>query len=90
LTLTDLVSTVSAMPPAVRQIVARNIRHLRRRDGLTHAELAKKLGVSERAVYRWAKGEASRPSDENLQRLAKAFGVTAGWLLEDHRETRNA
>jgi transcriptional regulator with XRE-family HTH domain len=78
------------MPPAVRQLVARNIRYLRRREELTWDELAAKIGVSQRTVYRWAKGAESRPGDENLQRLAKAFGVGTGWLLEDNRESRNA
>lgn len=47
---------------------------LRKKSGLTQAEVAEELGVSRQAVSRWETGEIS-PSVENLRRLSKLYGV---------------
>jgi transcriptional regulator with XRE-family HTH domain len=78
------------MTPTVRALVARNLRWLKADRGIPWYEIADKVGVSQRQVYRWAHDDQSRPDDKNLQKLAKTFGVTAAWLLEDHKETRKA
>lgn len=54
----------------------------RRRAGLSQEELAEKLGVSRQAVSKWECGEAV-PEPAKLLLLARTFGVTADWLLDD-------
>jgi transcriptional regulator with XRE-family HTH domain len=78
------------MTPTVRALVARNLRWLKADRDIPWYEIADKVGVDQRTVYRWARGNYAKPDDKNLQKLAKTFGVTAGWMLEDHKETRRA
>ncbi|MBR6708630.1 MAG: helix-turn-helix transcriptional regulator [Clostridia bacterium] len=54
----------------------------RRRTGLSQEELAEKIGVSRQAVSKWECGEAV-PEPAKLLLLARAFGVTTDWLLDD-------
>ncbi len=49
------------------------VREVRRRAGITQAELADRAGTTQSAIARWESGGAS-PSFENLQRIALAGG----------------
>ena len=53
---------------------------LRRRDGLSQKELARRAGVSRSAIGMYEAGERE-PSFETLQTFAGIFGVTADVLL---------
>lgn len=42
--------------------------------------LADRLGVRERTVYRWERGESGIPDEKKLA-LAELFGVSVLWLM---------
>ena len=63
------------------------IRALRESAGLTQAELAETVGVSEKVVSKWECGE-TKPSAEVLPALADAFGVSIDDLFDHHRDLR--
>lgn len=50
--------------------------------GLTHAEVAEKLGISQTSVSRIARGEQTPPF-EKLKELADILGVGVGDLFSD-------
>ena len=54
----------------------------RKRCGLSQEELAERLGVSRQAVSKWELG-TPLPELDKLRLLAKEFGVSADWLLDD-------
>lgn len=56
------------------------LRELREREGLTQAELSKKLNISPSTVGMWEKGYRS-PDYEMLGRIADYFNVTTDYLL---------
>jgi transcriptional regulator with XRE-family HTH domain len=56
------------------------IAQLRGASGLSRQDVATRLGVSERTVYRWETGESSVPDVTKLE-LAGMFGVSVAWLL---------
>ena len=63
------------------------IRALRESAGLTQAELAERVGVSEKVVSKWECGE-TKPSAEVLPALADEFGISIDALFEHHHDLR--
>lgn len=63
----------------------KKLAHLRKKGGLSQAEVAEKLDVSRQAVSRWESGE-SRPSTENIQALCKLYHLQMESLLDDSEE----
>lgn len=61
----------------------------RTRAKLSQEELAEKVGVSRQAVSRWECGD-NVPEPAKLLMLARLFGVTADWLLDDDCEIPEA
>ena len=61
-------------------------RELREKAGLTTAELAKRIGVSQAAASQWDTGRKF-PSSETLCKLADLYGVSLDYLLG--RESAN-
>lgn len=57
---------------------------LRKEKGMTQAELAEKLGVTNKAVSKWETGEAM-PETSLLLPIAEIFGVTVDELLNGRR-----
>lgn len=57
----------------------------RTRAKLSQEELAEQVGVSRQAVSRWECGD-NVPEPGKLLMLARLFGVTADWLLDDSAE----
>lgn len=57
----------------------------RKKAGLSQEALAERIGVSRQAISKWETGEAS-PEISKLSLLARTFGVTADWLLDDTAE----
>lgn len=57
---------------------------LRKEKGMTQAELADMLGVTNKAVSKWETGEAM-PETSLLVPLSRIFGVTVDELLEGRR-----
>ena len=58
---------------------------LRKQKNWSQETLAEKLGVSRQAVSLWERGE-SMPEIDKLIPLARLFGVTADYLLDDTQE----
>lgn len=52
---------------------------------MSQEELAERLGVSRQAVSRWECGD-NVPEPGKLLMLARVFGVTTDWLLDDEAE----
>lgn len=53
---------------------------LRKKKGMSQADVSEKLNVSRQAVSRWEAGD-SRPSTENLQALCRLYNVKLDDLL---------
>lgn len=58
------------------------ITYCRKKAGLSQLELANLLGVSRQSVSKWETGEAN-PDITKIPPMAKAFGVSADWLLSE-------
>lgn len=56
------------------------LRRLRRNEGLTMAELARKVGVSMHSVFRWENGMSS-PNAKEILILANVLNTTPNDLL---------
>lgn len=65
--------------------IASNIASLRKKNGLTQAELAEKLCYSDKAISKWERGE-SIPDVIILKQVADLFSVTVDYLLCEHDE----
>ncbi len=63
------------------------IRALRENTELTQAELAERVGVSEKVVSKWECGE-TKPSAEILPALADAFDISIDALFDHHHDLR--
>lgn len=57
----------------------------RRRAGLTQAQLAEKLGVTNKAVSKWETGKA-KPATSLIRKLAVVYGLTVEQLLNKREE----
>ena len=62
---------------------ASNLRELMTENKLSQQALASKIGVSQRAVSKWLRGEAE-PTATNIFNIAVQFSVTADYLLGLH------
>lgn len=62
---------------------------LRKEKGMTQAELAEMLGVTNKAVSKWETGEAM-PETGLLMPISRIFGVTVDELLDGKRAEPNA
>ena len=60
---------------------------LRRQAQLTQAELADRLGVTDKAVSKWENGRA-KPGTELLRRLSALYGISVEELLAKREETK--
>lgn len=64
----------------IKLIIAKNIIDLRKRDGMTQAELAERLNYSDKAVSKWERGE-SVPDIAVLKTIADMFAVKVDYLI---------
>lgn len=68
----------------IQSLVAHNITAAMDEQGITTAELARRMQTGEKAVRRWRKGEVT-PNRENLQRLALLLtDGDVAWFYTDH------
>ena len=58
-----------------------SIKHLRKKVGLTQAEVAKKLSIDQTTVSKWEKGEA-KPRVDTLIKLAALFECSVDELVK--------
>lgn len=63
-----------------KKIVAENLSQLRRENGLTQLDIAKKLNYSDKAVSKWERGEAI-PDAFVLSQIAKIYNVSVDDIL---------
>ena len=64
--------------------IGEKIKLLRKRAGLTQAELAEKLTVTTRAIIYFEKNQR-HPSEEVIQRLAEIYEISEEVLADDRR-----
>ncbi len=61
-------------------LIAERIKELRSELGLTQSQLAKAVGVSQKAVDYWERG-INEPKATYICRMAEFFNVSADYLL---------
>lgn len=69
-----------------RWVIGSTIRELRERAAITQADLAKRLGVSDKAVSKWETGRGY-PDITLLEPIAHALGISAAELLAGNAVT---
>ena len=70
----------------LRDVIAKNLTDLRRKNAMTQAELAEQLNYTDKAVSKWERAE-SIPDVVVLKQIATLFGVSVDYLLtEEHDE----
>lgn len=67
-------------------IIAKNISQLRKNAKLTQAELAEKLGYSDKAISKWERGDGT-PDVMTLVSIAELFGTTLDYIVSDNEGT---
>ena len=72
------------MSPSLGEVLARNLRRLRREKGLTQEELADRMGINRNYVGMIERCENS-PTVDMLERIAKALQVDPSFLLTRHK-----
>ena len=60
----------------------------REKLGLTQAELAEKVNVSQKSISKYERGER-RPTYETLTKMSELFGVSTDYLLGKSNEAKN-
>lgn len=72
----------------LKLIIADNISDLRKKKGMTQAELAEKLSYTDKAVSKWERGE-SVPDITVLKAIADLFDVSLDYLVSEYHEKEN-
>ena len=67
----------------IKEIIAKNLIELRKKNGLTQGEFAAKLNYSDNTVSRWERGEIT-PSVETLCQIGEVYGVPVEYLLKEN------
>lgn len=65
--------------------LSKNIIYYRKKKGLSQEKVAEYIGVSRQAVTKW-ENNISRPSSDNLFKLAQLFGISVDVLLNNERK----
>jgi transcriptional regulator with XRE-family HTH domain len=68
--------------------LAHRIRQSRRAAALTQSQLAEQVGVNRSAVAQWERKDGSRPTSENLGKIAVAANVNFDWLATGRGKVR--
>jgi transcriptional regulator with XRE-family HTH domain len=68
--------------PETKDVIATNLRTVRKVRGLSQPELAAKVGISPRTLARLEAGEVADPSINHVRALARALGVTLDLMSE--------
>lgn len=61
--------------------IRNRIQDLMKSRKVIQAELATRIGVSERSLRRFISGKTDKLGDENIIRIARVFNVSADFLL---------
>ncbi|MFA7637410.1 MAG: helix-turn-helix domain-containing protein, partial [Monoglobales bacterium] len=65
-----------------KEQVGKRIAELRKKHNITQIELARRLGITNRAVSKWESG-ISAPSMETLYKICKCFSVSTDFFIMD-------
>jgi transcriptional regulator with XRE-family HTH domain len=65
-----------------KDVIAANLRTLRKVRGLSQPELAARVGISPRTIARLEAAQVADPSINHVRDLARALGVTVDLLSE--------
>ncbi len=68
----------------IKQVIAKNLVELRKKNKLTQSELAAKLNYSDKAISRWEHAE-TLPDIETLCRVCDIYGVRFEYLLQEEQ-----
>lgn len=69
-------------------LVAKKVRELREKKGLTQAELANLTGLTPNYITRFETGEFKNPKKSTIDSFAKALGVHPAEILFEHNTKR--
>ena len=64
----------------LRDTIGKNVKNLRLAQGMTQEQVAREVGMTWRNYQRYEKGKIV-PRNENLEKLAKVFGVEPAVIL---------
>lgn len=64
------------------------LKECRKKQGVSQAELAARLGVTQQAVGKWESGKSS-PDPSTVARIAELLNTTADYLLGLYRPVSN-
>jgi transcriptional regulator with XRE-family HTH domain len=67
---------------STKDVIAANLRTLRKVRGLSQPELAARVGISPRTIARLEAAQVADPSINHVRDLARALGVTVDLLSE--------
>ena len=67
----------------IRDVIAKNLIDLRKKNNMTQNDLAKKLQYSDNTISRWEHAEIT-PSIETLQKISEIYGIEIGDLLKEN------
>lgn len=67
----------------IKDIVANNLVQLRKSQKLTQAELAEKVGYSDKSISKWERGD-SYPDIEVLNKLSKLYGISLDFFVTEN------
>lgn len=67
---------------STKDVIAANLRTLRKVRGMSQPELAAKVGISPRTIARLEAAQVADPSINHVRDLARALGVTVDLLSE--------
>ena len=68
----------------MRETISKNLIYYRKKSGLTQAQLAEKLGYTDKAISKWERGE-SVPDVFVLKEIANIFGIKVSILLDEEQ-----
>lgn len=71
-----------------KQTFGSMIAELRKKQGMTQAELAEKLGITDKAVSKWER-DLSFPDVNTIPKLAEIFNVTVDELMQVKTDTKD-
>lgn len=69
--------------------IGERIKFLRDKNGMTQADIAKKLKIATQSVFKYEKNIVTNIPMENIEKLAEIFGVTPAYIMgwEDNPDT---
>lgn len=73
----------------IKANIAINITELRKKNGMTQAELAESLNYSDKSISKWERGDGI-PDVVVLQNIAELFGVTLNDLIKEEIHVKKA